>query len=143
MATYQVQTNFTAGELSPLLDLRFDFNKYANGAKYIENYIVFPQGGVQRRPGTRFVKEVKYSSQAVRLIPFEFSTEQAYILEVGHHYIRFYMSAGQILFSNGLPVELETPYNEADLHSIKFAQSADVLYLVHPNYPPYKLSRFS
>lgn len=143
MSTYHVQTNFTAGELSPLLDLRFDFNKYANGVKALENYIVLPQGGVRRRPGTRFVKEAKDSSRAVRLIPFEFSTEQAYILEFGHHYIRFYMNAGQILFDNGLPVELESNYNEADLFQIKFAQSADVLYLVHPNYPPMRLSRFS
>lgn len=143
MATYQVQTNFTAGELSPLLDLRFDFNKYANGVKALENYIVLPQGGVRRRPGTRFVKEVKDSSRAVCLIPFEFSTEQAYILEFGHHYIRFYMNAGQILFESGLPVELETDYEEADLFDIKFAQSADVLYLVHPKYPPQRLSRFS
>ncbi len=143
MSTYQVQTNFTAGELSPLLDLRFDFNKYANGVKALENYIVLPQGGVRRRPGTRFVKEAKDSSKAVRLIQFEFSTEQAYILEFGHHYIRFYMNAGQILFDNGLPVELESPYVEADLFQIKFAQSADVLYLVHPNYPPMRLSRFS
>ena len=111
MGVYQTQTNFTAGELSPLLDLRFDFNKYANGAKYIENFVPLPQGGVRRRPGLRYVAEVKDSTKAVRLIPFEFSTEQAYVLEFGHEYIRFFMDAGQIRVSDtsDAAVELSTP----------------------------------
>ena len=145
MGVYQTQTNFTAGELSPLLDLRFDFNKYANGAKYIENFVPLPQGGVRRRPGLRYVAEVKDSTKATRLIPFEFSTEQAYVLEFGHEYIRFFMDAGQIRVSDtsDAAVELSTPYQEADLFDLKFAQSADVLYIVHPNYPPHKLLRLS
>ncbi len=144
MSSYQIQTNFTAGELSPLLDLRVDFNKYQNGVKYLENYIVLPQGGVRRRPGTRFIAEVKDSTRATRLIPFEFSTEQAYIIEMGHRYFRFYMNAGQIMApGTNIAYEIVTPYNEADIFDVKFAQNADVIYFVHPNYPPYKLSRFS
>ena len=33
------------------------------------------------------------------------------------------------------------PYNSDELSDVKYAQSADVLYLVHPSYPPKKLSR--
>jgi hypothetical protein len=37
--------------------------------------------------------------------------------------------------------EVATPYLEADLFEIQFAQSADVLYIAHPDYAPRKLSR--
>ena len=57
---------------------------------------VFPQGGATRRYGTRFVCEVKDSTKVTRLIPFEFNIEQAYILEFGNLYIRFYKDNGQI-----------------------------------------------
>lgn len=141
MPAYPIQTNFTAGELSPRLSLRVDFNKYANGLETLENYLPLPHGGVRRRPGTRFVKEVKDSTRETRLIPFEFSTEQAYILEFGHLYIRFYMDGGRI--ESGSPVEVVTPYVEADLFDLQFAQSADTLYIVHPSYAPRKLTRSS
>lgn len=135
-----IQTNFTAGELSPRLTARVDFEKYANGLSALENYILHPHGGVTRRPGLRMVAEVKDSSKAVRLIPFIFSRTQAYMLEFGDQYIRFYMDGGQIE-DGGSPYEVTTPYLEADLPAIKFCQSADVMYLVHPAYEPRKLSR--
>ena len=62
-----INTNFTAGELSEDLFGRVDITKYQNGAATIENFIVQPHGGVKRRPGTRFVKEVKTSSLQTRL----------------------------------------------------------------------------
>ena len=71
-------TNFTAGQLSPRLDGRTDLSKYYNGAKQLTNFTIQPHGGATRRPGTRFIHEVKSSSAAVRLIPFEFSTVQTY-----------------------------------------------------------------
>ncbi len=141
MPTYPLQTNFTAGELSPRLSMRVDFNKYANGLETLENYLPLPHGGVTRRPGTRFVAEVKTSAKQTRLIPFEFSTTQAYIIEFGDLYCRFYKDGGQII--SGTPVEIVTPYAEADLFDLKFAQSADTLYIVHPSYAPRKLTRSS
>jgi len=76
----------------------------------------------------------------VRLVPFHFSTVQAYVIEFGHHYCRFYMDGGQIL-SGGNPYEITTPYAYSDLFQLKFTQSADVLYIFHPDYVPKKLSR--
>ena len=90
------QTNFTAGELTPKLAGQIDFKKYGNGVEILENMTVFPQGGASRRYGTRFVAEVKDSSKTTRLIPFEFNVEQAYILEFGNNYIRFFKDNGQI-----------------------------------------------
>ena len=95
----QIKTNWTAGEISKDLFGRVDITKYANGAETLENFIVQPHGGITRRPGTRFVKEVKTSSAKTRLIPFEFSTTQAYVIEFGNLYVRFYKDQGSILES--------------------------------------------
>jgi hypothetical protein len=141
MARVAVQlTNFTGGELSPRLDGRNDLAKYSSGCSTLENLIVYPHGSAARRPGTNFVAEVKDSTKKTRLIPFEFSTTQTYMLEFGDQYIRFYKDNGQIL-SGGSAYEISTPYLEAELFDLKFAQSADVMYICHPNHEVEKLSR--
>ena len=211
-------TNFTAGELSPRLDGRTDLGKYFNGSKTLENMVVHPHGGASRRPGTKFAHEVKSSAAKTRLIPFEFSTTQTYILELGNTYIRFYKDKGIITeanktisaitkanpavvtatshgYSNGDHIiissvvgmnqvnnrtfkvanqatntfqlqdvdgnninssdyqtytsggvankiyEIASPWATADIPTVKFAQSADVMYLVHPGYAIRKLTR--
>lgn len=97
MKVQQPITNFTAGEISPRLDIRIDTKKYASGAFTIENGIVMPHGGIRKRPGTKFVAEIKDSSQSPRLIPFEFSTDQSYMLEFGETYIRPFKDQGTII----------------------------------------------
>nr|BAR32222.1 putative tail tubular protein B [uncultured Mediterranean phage uvMED] len=133
-------TNFTAGELSPRLDGRNDLSKYPAGCKTLENIVIYPHGAAARRPGTQFISEVKTSSAKTRLIPFEFSTTQTYILEFGNQYMRVYKDKGQVL-SGGSAFEISTPYLTAELFDIKFAQSADVMYLTHPSHETKKLSR--
>lgn len=133
-------TSFVSGELGSKLDGRTDFDKYRTGCKTLENFLVHPQGAATRRVGTQFISEVKTSANKTRLIPFEFSTTQTYILEFGNQYIRFYKDKGQIL-SGGSAYEIASPYLTAELFEIKFAQSADVLYICHPNHAVRKLSR--
>ncbi|BAQ86268.1 putative tail tubular protein B [uncultured Mediterranean phage uvMED] len=133
-------TSFVSGEFSPKMEGRTDFDKYSSGAKTLENFLVHPQGAATRRVGTQFIAEVKTSSAKTRLIPFEFSTTQTYILEFGNNYIRFFKDKGQIL-SGGSPYEISSPYLTAELFEIKWAQSADVMYIVHPNHETMKLSR--
>ena len=132
--------SFVSGEFSAKLDGRQDFAKYQTSCKTLENFVVAPQGAAVRRVGTQFIEEVKTSANKTRLIPFEFSTTQTYILEFGNQYIRFYKDKGQIL-SGGSAYEISTPYLTAELFDIKFAQSADVMYLCHPNHDVRKLSR--
>ena len=84
-----IVTNFQAGELSPRLEGRIDLQKYSAGAQTLQNMVVFPQGGVTRRPGTQYAATSKDGGK-VRLINFEFSDEQAYVLEFGANYIRFF-----------------------------------------------------
>ena len=137
------QTSFNAGELSPLLKGRPTHDKYRNGCETLENFIPQIQGPARKRPGTRFVAEVKDSADATRLIPFEYSTTQAYVLEFGDLYIRFYLDGGVVESSPGVPYEIVSPYTSAQLAALEYAQSADVIYITHPDHPPYKLARAS
>jgi hypothetical protein len=211
-------TNFTGGELSPRLDGRNDLTKYSSGCKTLENFIVYPHGAAARRSGTTFVAEVASSANKTRLIPFEFSTTQTYMLEFSNLKIRVYKDDGAVLegdktisaitkanpavvtasshgYENGDEVvitgvggmtevngkrflvadkttntfelqdkdgvdinsssfttytsggvsnkvfEITTPYTTGQLFDIKFAQSADVMYITHPEHEVEKLSR--
>lgn len=208
-----IQSNFTGGEFSPLLDGRVDSDRYKSGLKTCVNYVPTLQGPLTRRPGTKFGGEVKTSSKLTRVLPFEFSTTQAYTIEMGEYYFRFWKNNGivtntpvaitaataanpvvitaashglsdgnRVVVSgvsgmseinnreftvankttntfelsgvNGLAYtpytsggtvarvyEIVHPYAEADLAIVKYTQSADILYLTHPNYAPRKLSR--
>lgn len=97
MLLNQWQTNFTSGEISEPLYARTDLKQFTNSARSIKNFIVRPQGGLFKRPGTAYVTEVKDSTKTTRLIPFKYSIEQAYVLEMGEGYFRFYKDGGQIL----------------------------------------------
>ena len=134
--------NFTAGELTPLLSGAVNLDKYSMGCEIMENFIPLTHGPASFRQGTRFISETKTSSKVSRLLSFEFSTEQAYILELGDVYLRVYKDRGQIV-SGGSAYEIVSPYAAADLAGIKYIQSADILYLFHPDYPVYELQRTS
>src|SRR6266550_109222 len=138
-----IQNALNAGEFSPLLEGRSDLAKYHSGAKTIENLICAKFGGVSRRPGTHFVAEVKTSAKRTRLIPFIFSTVQAYIIEVGDQYVRFYRNNGRVENPPATAIEVATPYLEAEVFDIHFTQSADTMYLAHSLHAPMKLTRTS
>lgn len=139
--------SFNAGELSPMLAGRTDFTKYPTGCRTLLNYIPTVQGPVRQRPGTRFVAEVKTSASKVWLARFEYNTTNAYILEFGDQYIRFYTQHGRLESPPGTPVEVVTPYTLSSLFSadgtcrIRMAQSGDFLYLFHGDYEPRILQR--
>jgi len=64
MALYNlIQTNFTAGVISDILDGRVDLAKYFNSAKLLQNFTVLSQGGLQRTPGTIFIAPAKYPAE--------------------------------------------------------------------------------
>ncbi|MEA2035993.1 MAG: hypothetical protein U9O94_00685, partial [Nanoarchaeota archaeon] len=107
----------------------------------LENFLVTQQGAIKRRQGTRFINEVKDSTKEVRLIPFEFSNEQTYMLEFGDGYIRFYKDGG-IILDGGTAYEIFSPYGEADLENIKFIQNKDIMYLVDGEHKIKTLSRY-
>lgn len=136
-----IQTSFGAGEFSPLLHGQVELDRYRQALDTCLNFIPSLQGGLVRRSGTYYVASTKTATDNARLLAFEFSTTQAYILEFGDQYIRFYRNGGQIETSPGVPYEIATPYLQADLFQLRITQSADVLYIVHPGYAPRTLSR--
>lgn len=142
MRIYDIQSAFARGELSPRLHGRTDIDHYAMGLKECTNWYVLRQGALRKRPGTEFIAEVKTSSRKTRLIPFTFSTQQSYMLEFGDAYFRVYANGGRVEVA-GVPVEVVTPYLEAELFELKYAQSADTLYIAHPKHAPRKISRLS
>lgn len=217
-----LQGNFNGGEFSPLVYGRVDTERYKTGLGTCLNYIPCIQGGLTRRPGTQFVAEVRASDYTTRLVPFEFSTTQAYILEFSSGWIRFYKDNAQITldaqnitgvtaaspavvtysgsdtYANGDEVfitgiagdmgtrlnnrnfrvasvnaaantfaltdlagnnvstvgltytsggtvaeiyEIASPYTYEEVFDLSFVQSADTLYICHPNYAPRSLTR--
>ncbi len=101
MSLYKfLKNNFTAGRLSALLGVRSDFDRYSNGAKELQNFQTLPQGGITVRPGSIFQAEVKDSSKFTRLVPFQFSTTDSYMLEFGDLYFRIYKNSGLVLNSD-------------------------------------------
>ena len=204
-----VQTNFTAGEISPRLLGRSDLNRYQNGLEKAENAIIYPHGMIARRPGTKFVGFTKNNGVS-RLIPFEYNDDQAYVIEFGNEYLRFFrdgipitrsisittaswsaelatytstahgLAVGDYVSVSGVdpvgynaqgtvvsvpganqftlrvltnpgsyvsggsaavPYELASPWTSAELADINYTQSADVLYVMHPNFAPRRITR--
>lgn len=134
------QTNFTAGEISPRLRGRGDVDRYANAVKLMENAFPTIYGGAQRHFGSVFQAEVKDSTKRVRLIPFIFSRDQAYILEMGDGYIRFFTPSGQLM-SGGTPYQIASPYQQSDLFDVEYTQGADSMFLTHGDVTPQRLQR--
>ena len=139
-----VQSSFSEGRISPRLQGYVDLPAYEAAVKTLENAVVLPQGASSKRSGTYYVAETK-SSGAVRLIPFTVGLSQNYVLEFGNNYFRVYSQDLQLQYhasssSSGV-YEKATTYTTAQINDLDFTQSADVLFLVHPDHKPRKLVR--
>ena len=136
--------SFGSGEWSPRLAGRVDLAKYSQAMECLHNYLVLPQGGVTRRPGTKFIEEVKTSTDGcVRLLRLEPSAASSYVLEFGCLYLRVYKNNARINYPGGAAFEVTTPYAIADVFGIHAIPSVDVLYLFHPDYQTRKLERYA
>jgi hypothetical protein len=148
MRFIDVQTNFSSGELDPLLRARIDIPQYSNALSKATNIIIQPQGGARRRPGTKHILELPNSStpsaaNGVRLIPFEFSVDDSYILCFVAQRMYVIKDGAVIANINGSGNNYLTlsSVTGAMLSSICWTQSADTLILVHPDLQPIKLVR--
>jgi len=97
MSDNAIQTSFASGELAPSIFAHTDLSKYKSGAALMRNFFVDYRSGASTRPGTRFIMQAFISSKTVRLIPFQFSSSIAYIIEFGDFYCRFITNAGAVL----------------------------------------------
>ena len=119
-----VQTNFSSGEIGPLMDMRHDTGAYANGARRLRNVSVLNQGGVTRRPGTGYLATL---NGRARLIPFEFSSTEQYIFAFGNTRLDVYSTAGALIQSI-----TGCPWTSSILFSMTYSQAADVMILCSP-----------
>lgn len=127
-------SDFSFGEISPKNAGRVDLKGYYSGAARIENFICQTTGSATYRPGMFYAGTTKNNAKAFLWV-FEFNSNIAFILEFTNQKLRFYTQDG-IVESAGVPVEVNTPYLEADLFELKFAQNGLNLYIAHPNYAP-------
>lgn len=97
MSDNVIQTSFAAGELAPSIFAHTDLSKYKSGAALMRNFFVDYRSGASTRPGTKFVIQALLSSTPIRLIPFQFSSSVAYIIEFGDFYCRFITEGGAVL----------------------------------------------
>lgn len=139
---FPYKATFTRGELTPLIHGRPDLEYFQHGLAECKNWIPLRMGGVTRRPGTFFIKAVKTEANGAILVPFVFSQTQAYMLEFGDSYFRVYADQAPVL-NVGVHVEVATPYPLSVLHQLRFAQTGDTLFVVHPGYPVRKITRSS
>ncbi len=136
------QVTFAGGEASPFLYARIDLAKFQTFLRTGLNFFVHPHGGVSNRGGFRFVEETKDSTKKSRAVDYVFSETQAYALEFGHEYVRFYTDGERVESSPSVPLEVVTPYDQDDLLDLKFNSSADVIYISHKDYSTRTLTRY-
>lgn len=129
MAVSYIQQSFSGGEFDPQGWSRTDQEKYATGMRQAENFLVNKFGTINNRPGFSYLGATKVTSTRSRLIPFIYSDDQAYILEFGVGYIRFWNADGTAVKSSDSPVEVITAYTEAQLRLLRFTQSADTVFI--------------
>lgn len=111
-----LKNSFAGGEISPELYSRIDLSLYNKGLRQGRNFTVRPSGGIQNRPGTQYIATAKNDNEKVRIIPFEFSSTQNYILEFGDYYCRFYFMGGsQINKTIGTAWLTATAYTKDDI----------------------------
>lgn len=144
MALYQLKSSFAGGELSPSMYGRTDIAKYDSGAAVLRNFFVLRYGGAANRPGFKFIAQTYNNKKAV-LIPFMYSTDQNYIVEITAGRCQFYTDGGIVVKEDGTPYSIENFFTDKDLEDaakIKYTQSADVLFIVHPAHAPMTLTRY-
>jgi len=85
--------SFNSGELSSFLTYRLDLKNRSMGVKTMDNFFVKQQGAAIRRPGTMYIGDVNDSTEHARLIQFEYSNTDTYILVFNGDTIGFFRDA--------------------------------------------------
>ena len=132
-----VITNFSSGELNPLLATRTDVASYYQGAKECKNFALLAEGGVMRRPGTAYLATLPAES---RIIPFIFSDDEVAIIVLSNNRLDVYNTSGTVLTSN---YTTNCNWTTAQLFELNFAQFGDTIYITHRNNAIRKIFRAS
>ena len=133
----QTQTNFSAGEINPLLATRTDSKAYYEGAKQCRNFALLAEGGIMRRPGTTYKQTLNGES---RIIPFVFSEDELAILAFSNNRLDVYGIDGAVIQSN---ITTNCNWTTAQLFELNYAQFGDTVYICHRDNPIRKIFRTS
>lgn len=136
------QTSFAGGEFAPTLWSRHELERYGTGLRTARNFRPTEHGALENRAGLGLCEETKGSARA-RFIRFVYSDDQAYQLVFTDQAVRFIYRGAYVESAPGVPLELVTPYLEADLARLKFSQSGDVVTITRRGYAPRELVRSS
>ncbi len=144
MPVHALQNSFNGGAVSPRLFGRTDAAIYDGAVAELLNFAPTVEGPAIKRGGS--IAAGPADASASTIVPFEFNAQQAYALVfsddgAGAGVVHFFANGAQLLDGSGSPVVLAVPYTAADAQALYWQQSADVLYLTHPSYPPAKISR--
>jgi hypothetical protein len=140
----QIQNDFTAGELDPKLRARTDISQYKSGLSTARNVSIQPQGGAKRRDGTKFVAELDSgAANAVRMVSFEFSVSDSYMLVFTPGKMYVFKNGAQITNINGSGNDYLTiaSLTSAILPQMNWVQSADTVIVVHEDLEPVRILR--
>ncbi|MEM7741148.1 MAG: hypothetical protein AAF225_10145 [Pseudomonadota bacterium] len=141
-----LQSTFSGGVISRQLQNRVDIERFYSSFRSSVNFVVRAEGFVFNRQGTTFIAEVANSSSSTRLIDFSFSDsddEQQYLLEFSGQRVRFIRSTGVVQASGGGDYEITLPYQQQDLFKLRYAQSADELFIASTRFQQAKLVRLA
>ncbi len=135
-----VITNFSAGELNPLLNARIDIPAYTNGAKQCRNFSLLAEGGIMRRPGTEYLATLP--GNRTRLIPFVFSSDEIAIIVLQQYQFGVYDIDGNPIQALAGSANT-TPWTSGQLHELTFAQFGDTIFISHYQWRTVKIFRES
>lgn len=138
-----IQTSFSAGEFGPSLFGRTDIAQYANACAIVENFLPRSYGPAISMPGTTYIATVSNSTLRTRLIKFVFNRSDAYVIEFGKNYMRFYTNGGVVVTTGTTAFTLAHTYADTEVFDVDFKQINDVIYMFHPDHPIQKLVRRS
>lgn len=140
--------SFSGGEWDPQILSSTDLAKYKTACKVMRNFFAHVNGNASNRPGLQYVGATADSTtnqsavKNTRVIPFIFNTSQSYICVFGNNSIRFIKNGAYILSGNS-PYSITSPYSSTQVMQLGYTQSADTIFLAHPNTAPQMLQRIS
>tara|TARA_R110002020_G_scaffold57844_1_gene158979 strand:- start:7150 stop:9345 length:2196 start_codon:yes stop_codon:yes gene_type:complete len=132
-----VYTNFSSGEINPLLATRTDASAYFNGAKTLRNWYLLDEGGLMRRPGTTYKATLPGDS---RIIPFIFSNDELAVFALSNGRLDVFDSNGASVQAN---ITSNCNWSTSELFELNYAQFGDTVFIVHRNNPIVKIVRAS
>lgn len=141
---YPSINRFNGGVWSPKLHGRIELDDYNAALKKMRGFIPLKYGEAQAMTGFLYGEETKHNNRDSVLIPFQFSANDSFWLELGHLHMRIVNpSDGTYVMDGGSPVEIATTYDESDLFDLHYHQLNDLVIITHEGYEPMEIVRIS